>query len=95
MIMTTIYWPEDKDPSDVDYYEIDVDSDWIDGQPISDVRIEPDASSGLQVGGSSSTGTIIRMLIGGGHIGTHRVLLTFSSQGRTLQRSAFIVVRES
>ena len=92
----TLYWPEDKDPSDMDYFEVEIDDPWLGAEEIDSVAVEPDEGSQLQIGGIVAlTGGVVRFQCGGGDAGTHRVLITITSQGRTLQRSAFIVVRES
>ena len=93
--MSTLYWAEEKDPSDLDFYQVVVSDAWLNGAALDTALVEVEKKSGLQIGEIQTQNGAIRFQVGGGYQGTHRVLLTFSSQNRTLQRSSFLVVRES
>lgn len=93
--MQTLYWPEDKDPSDMDYFEVKIDGPWVDTQVVSDINVSVTDGDGLQIGDYEAQAGVIRFQCGGGSAGTHKIVFTFTSQGRTLQRTVYLVVRDS
>lgn len=93
--MTTLYWEEEKDPADVDYYSADVDTGWLGAETISGVTFEPASGSGIAITNQGINGNEVRAQFSGGNVGTHTVEITVTtSTGRIRQRTVFLVVRE-
>ena len=91
----TLFFPEEKDPTDVDYYDAEVDSVWLGAETISSFTFEPAAGSGLTVGNLGVQGNVVRAQLSGGTEGTHAIEVTVTTNtGRIRQRTVFLVVRE-
>ena len=91
----TLFFPEEKDPTDFDFYEAEVDSDWRGGETIAAVDFSPADDSGLTLANVGYLGNVVRAQLGGGVTGTHAIEITVTtSTGRVRQRTVFLVVRE-
>jgi len=92
---TTLYFPEEKDPTDVDFYEAEVDATWLGTDTIATVNFDSDVNSGLVVGNSAISGNLVRAQLSGGNLGTWSIEVTVTtSDGRTRQRSVYLVVKQ-
>jgi hypothetical protein len=88
------YWSPDKSPDDSDYYAVLVNSDWLGAGTVELANLEVDESTGLILSDPIITANEIRFRLSAGNIGTHKVLITVRSSGRTRQETGFVVVRE-
>lgn len=93
--MSEIIFPQEKDPSDMDYYEALIDTQWLDTATLSNPSIRVDESSGLQIGDVQVQTNKIRWQMAGGAFGTHQIVLAFTSQDRSLERTVYVVVKDN
>lgn len=91
----TVYFDQEKDPTDDDYYEFEVDATWLGTDTITSATVVPDPGSGLSLNNLGINSNIIRVQLSGGNPGTHGIVVTaYTSTGRVRQRTAYLVVRE-
>ena len=89
------YWTEEKDPSDVDYWEVEVDAAWLGLATISTVDFNVPTESGLTKQNEGINTNIVRAQLSGGNVGTWGIEVTVTtSDGRTRQKTFYIVIRE-
>lgn len=94
--MMSQYWTETKDPTDVDYYEVEVESAWLSTETIASATFVPDSNSGLTVANLGITGNVIRAQLADGNIGTWGIEVTATTNtGRVRQRTVYLVVRQN
>jgi hypothetical protein len=88
-------WREPKDPSDEDYYEVEVRSAWVSGDPLSSVTFEAKDTSGLNISPVVIKDNLARAFITGGIPGEHSIEINVTTvSGRKKQRTAKLVVKE-
>ena len=89
-----LQWAIDKDPSDDDYFAVIVDDKWLGDNDIDSATFHVEQRSGLSVSDVSISGAECRAKISGGNIGTHFVIVTIRSNGRTRQRTVTLKVKQ-
>ena len=89
-----LYWPHAKDPSDVEFFSIELDTNWLIAKEITNATIVATTESQLTIDQLVIDANIITVRISGGVVGSHKIEVMIESAGRTRQFSVYLVVEE-
>lgn len=87
-------WKVKKDPADVDYYAVEIDPVWLDGNIIDNATVTAGIESALVIDNITFDAPIVRFRVSGGVVGLHPVTVNVQSAGRIRERSVALDVRE-
>ena len=94
--MTDKYWAEEKDPADVDYWDIEVDDTWLDTDTITNAQaVVVEGPGNLNIGNVGSDSNLVRIQLSDGNVGTHGIKVTITTNtGRIKEQTFYLVVKE-
>lgn len=88
-------WEEPKDPTDEDFYEVEVKAGWLGTDTITSATFTVDSKSSLVFSEPQIQGNLVRIFVTGGYPGDWEVEVTLNtSTGRVRQRTVILKVQE-